>query len=72
MLKTEHHRTTRRELEGVPIDIVSYKIGEQYYCHITNVDPGATIARAEAVTSQEDAEQIAFARAAERLKRKTL
>lgn len=69
MLKPENHRTSSRELEGIQINITSYKIGEQYYCHITNLDPGATIARAEATTSQDDAEQIALARAQERLVR---
>ena len=70
MLKSENYRTTPHEVNGVQINITSYKIGEQFYCHVTNLDPGATIARAEATTSQEDAEQIALSRAIERLARK--
>ncbi len=70
MLKSENYRTTMRVIEGVTISITSYKIGEQFYCHVTNSDPGATIARAEATTSQEDAEQIAQAKAIEKLTHK--
>jgi hypothetical protein len=69
-MKSENYRTTTREIDGVKINLTSYKIGEQFYCHVTNLDPGATIARAEATTSQEDAEQIALAKALERLRRK--
>lgn len=69
-MKSENYRTTMREIDGVKINLTSYKIGEQFYCHVTNLDPGATIARAEAITSQEDAEQIAFGKAIERLVRK--
>lgn len=70
MLKSENYRTATREIDGVKINITSYKIGEQFYCHVTNLDPGATIVRAEATTSQEDAEQIALGKAIERLTRK--
>jgi hypothetical protein len=70
MLKSENYRTAAREIDGVKINITSYKIGGQFYCHITNFDPGATIARAEAATSQEDAEQIAFGKAIEKIRKK--
>ncbi|MEM1320860.1 MAG: hypothetical protein AAGG75_11425 [Bacteroidota bacterium] len=35
------------DIKGTPVKVVSYQIGEKFYCHISNVDPGATIARAE-------------------------
>lgn len=69
-MKSENYRTTTREIDGVKINIISYKIGKQFYSHVTNFDPGATIARAEATSSQEEAEQNALAKALERLARK--
>jgi len=55
--------------ESVPpfrMHIVSYRLGEKFYCIIDNVDPGANIARAKAAT-REEAESEAIARARERL-----
>lgn len=68
-MKSENYRTTTREIAGVKINIISYKIGKQFYSHVTNFDPGATIARAEATASQEEAEQLALVKAIERLRR---
>ena len=67
MLKTEGYTTETRELSGIRIRINSYKIGDRYYCHIENADPGATIARADAA-SREDALQLALAKIKGRLK----
>jgi hypothetical protein len=66
-LKSEEFRETRRELDGWPINIVSYRVGDRYYCTIDNVDPGARFARAEG-GSREDAEKIALEKAARYLK----
>lgn len=44
------YQTERRTLHGTPILVTSYHIGHRYYCHVTNEDPGATIARAEGAT----------------------
>ena len=66
-MKSEDYRAIERELGGVRITIMTYKIGDQFYCHIANADPGATIARAEAAT-REEAERIALAKASVRLK----
>lgn len=55
--------------EAVPpfqIHIVSYRIGEKYFSKVDNVDPGATIARAEGAT-REEAESVALTRAKERV-----
>jgi hypothetical protein len=35
------------------VKITSYKIGEQYFCHVSNVDPDATIARAHGASLDE-------------------
>lgn len=69
-MKTEDYRVEKKEVAGVMVSVTSYKIGDQFYCHVANLDPGATIARAEAA-SQISAEQEALAKAAERLKTKS-
>jgi hypothetical protein len=63
------YRTVRQEINGFKVNVTSYQIGAQFYCHVTNVDPDATISRAEAAT-RDDAEKSAMERAAERLKPK--
>ena len=66
-MKAEHYTTTRREIAGTPVTVTGYQIGEMHYCHIENLDPGATIARASAA-SAEKAESDAMEKAAKRLK----
>jgi hypothetical protein len=69
-MTTENYRSETRDLAGVKINLTSYKIGDRFYCHVSNLDPGATIARAEAASSGE-AESLALSKAAERLKSKS-
>ena len=66
MLKAEDFRVDGREIFGWRVSITSYKIGGTYYCHIDNVDPGATVCRSEGPT-HEDAVQAALLKAQERL-----
>ena len=66
MEQAEGYKTSKLNLAGASVEVTSYKIGERYYCHVTNVDPGATIALAEGV-SREEAEQLASMKAAKRL-----
>lgn len=66
----EEYRVVTKELGGLEVNVTSYKIGGRYHCHITNVDPGATIARTEGMT-REEAELEALSRALQRLKSKT-
>ncbi len=54
----EEHTT----LETVPVSVMTYRIGDVWYCHVSNADPGATIARAKGATSDE-ARSKAVARA---------
>jgi len=66
-----HERTEEVPLPKGPIKsfkmhIVSYKLGDLFYCTVDNVDPGANIARAEAST-RDEAESKAVAKAKERL-----
>ena len=67
MLKSEDFRETQQELDGWAINIVSYRVGEKFYCTIDNVSPGARFARAEGPT-RETAESAALEKAAKYLK----
>lgn len=66
MFNAEDYHVETRELSGWKVNITSYKIGDWYHCHISNVDPGATIARTDGST-REEAMQVALAKAYERL-----
>ena len=45
------------EVNGVPVRVTTYKIGDNFYCHVYNVDPGATIARSTAATREKAVEE---------------
>jgi hypothetical protein len=66
-VKSEEFRETRQELDGWPINIVSYRVAEKWYCTIDNVSPGARFARAEGHT-REEAENAALEKAKRYLK----
>jgi hypothetical protein len=66
MERAQEYKNDRREIGGVSIDVMTYKIGDRYFCHVSNTDPGATVARAEADT-REMAEQLALTKAKNRL-----
>jgi hypothetical protein len=65
-MKTEQYNDELTELHGTSIRVVSYKIGDEYHCHVSNADPGATIARASAA-SKETALKTALKKAEQRL-----
>ena len=67
-MKTEDYTERKTEVEGWPINITTYKLGNEYRCKIDNVSPGATLARTAAGT-REEAEQKALDRAKELLAR---
>jgi hypothetical protein len=67
-MKVEDHSERKIEIEGWPMNLTSYRIGETFHCSADNVSPGATLARTTGST-REEAEQIAIERAAERLRR---
>lgn len=62
MPKPEDYRTSQRQLAGWAITVETYKLGDIYYCTISNVDPGARFARAEGPT-REAAESKALEKA---------
>ena len=66
-MKVEDYTERNQELDGWPIHIVTYRIGEKYCCTIDNVDPGARFARAEAAT-REEVERVALEKAQRYLK----
>ncbi len=66
MLATQNYAVEMTQISGVPVRISSYQIGDRFYCHVENIDPGATIARAEGAT-KEGAADLALAKATERL-----
>lgn len=63
----EGYETREFELEGWPVRVASYKLGERYACKVDNVSPGAVFARGEGAT-REEAEKEALERAAGRLR----
>jgi len=66
-MRVEEHQERQLEIEGWPVHLTSYRIGETFYCNADNVSPGANIARASGAT-REEAESKAIQRATERLK----
>jgi hypothetical protein len=65
-MKSEQFTDELKELHGIGIRITSYKIGDEFHCHVSNADPGATISRASAAT-KEAAQQEAMRKATARL-----
>ena len=61
-MKAEDYSERKDTIDTWPIHIVTYRIGQTYYCTIDNVDPGARFARAEGAT-RADAERIALEKA---------
>jgi hypothetical protein len=61
-MKAEEYTERKDVIDGWPVHIVAYRIGDKYYCAIDNVDPGARFARAEGAT-RDAAERTALEKA---------
>jgi hypothetical protein len=61
-MKAEEYTERQEEIAGWHVHIVTYRIGDRYYCTIDNVDPGARFARAEGAT-RDEAERAALEKA---------
>ncbi len=61
-VKAEEYSERNETIDTWPIHIVTYRIGDTYYCTIDNVDPGARFARAEGPT-REEVERVALEKA---------
>ncbi|HEX6426403.1 MAG TPA: hypothetical protein VF008_01905 [Niastella sp.] len=67
-MKTEDYLEELRFLEGIQVRVVTYKIGEEFHCHICNADPGATISRVSGPNCDQVLQQ-ALEKATKRLER---
>jgi dsRNA-specific ribonuclease len=60
--RPEEYQRRQEKLAGWKVGIVSYRLGERYYCTVDNVSPGARLARGEGAT-REEAERQALDKA---------
>ena len=67
-MKVEDFSERRLEIDGWPVNLTSYRIGETFHCRADNVSPGAGLARTTGAT-REEAEEKAIVRAKELLAR---
>jgi hypothetical protein len=65
-MKPEEYSRRQQQVGRWAITIVSYRLGDRYYCTVDNVEPGARIARGEGAT-REEAERSAVEKATARL-----
>jgi hypothetical protein len=61
-MKPQGQSRQQLELAGWPVIVETFRLGDVYHCTISNVDPGARIARADGSTRSE-AEQRAIEKA---------
>jgi hypothetical protein len=52
-MNAEDYRERQEEAFGWRIHVVSYKLGERFFCTVDNVDPGARLARGDGATREE-------------------
>jgi hypothetical protein len=67
-MKPEEYAETNIDVEGWPVRLITYRLGDKYHCKADNVSPGANLARITADT-KEEAEKKALDRARELLLR---
>ena len=60
--KTEQYQEREIELNGWPVKLTSYRLGDKFVCQADNVSPGACLARFAASTPEE-AESQAISKA---------
>ncbi|MBX2992316.1 MAG: hypothetical protein KF749_14290 [Bacteroidetes bacterium] len=65
-MKAEEFATEKQLLNGIDLELTTYRIGDEYYCHVSNLNPGATIARAGG-KSRDEAVHLALERVKQRL-----
>jgi hypothetical protein len=69
-MKPEEYLERQVEVDGWPVRLTSYRLGEQFHCTADNVSPGGNLTRAKGPT-REDAESKALDEVKEMLKRTT-
>jgi hypothetical protein len=61
--KVEGFKERQFEIDGWPVKLTSYKVGDKYVCQADNVSPGACLARfSEATPEAAEAQAISKAR----------
>jgi hypothetical protein len=61
-LSTGNFQERQVEVDGWPVKLTSYRVGERYICQADNVSPGACLARFSSATAEE-AESQALSKA---------
>ena len=61
-MKAEEHQERKLDVDGWPVHLTSYRLGETWHCTADNVSPGANLARTTGAT-REEAENAAIERA---------
>jgi len=67
-MRAEDYRSRQEDFAGWRIGIVSYRLGDRWFCEIDNVSPGARLTRRDG-TTREEAERAALERARDMLSR---
>jgi hypothetical protein len=67
-VKAEEHQERKLEVAGWPVNVSSYRLGDEWHAKADNVSPGAALARTTGAT-REEAETKALKRAEELLGR---
>jgi hypothetical protein len=67
-VKPEQYSERKVEVEGWPVNLTTYRLGETFHCTADNISPGACIARTTGRT-REEAEERALEEAGRRLAR---
>jgi hypothetical protein len=67
-MKAEEYQERRLEIAGWPVNLTTYRMGNEWHAKADNVSPGAALCRSTAPT-REQAEQAALKRAEELLGR---
>jgi hypothetical protein len=52
-VNSEQFKEYQIDIEGWPVRLTSYRVGEKYVCQADNVSPGACLARFSAATLEE-------------------
>ncbi|MGI8960704.1 MAG: hypothetical protein ACR2IV_13255 [Bryobacteraceae bacterium] len=61
-MNSEQFEERQIDIDGWPVKLTSYRVGEKYICQADNVSPGACLARFTAATLEE-AESQAISKA---------
>ncbi len=51
--QTNQFQERQIEIDGWPVRLTSYRVGDKYVCQADNVSPGASLARFSAATPEE-------------------